>query len=116
MSSEVLIVYALFQISDAANAAISGIFRGTGNQALGARLNFIAYYVFGIPTSILMGFYFHLGLSGLWMGIFVGLGIVAIIGCILVSRIDWQKWASMARRDSADALGEKETEIAMGLN
>ena len=55
-TSELLYVAAAFQVADAMNGAIQGIFRGSGRQHLGAWLNFAAYYVLGIPVSVLVGF------------------------------------------------------------
>lgn len=44
------IVAAIFQLPDAIGGCVQGIFRGSGRQALAAKLNFAAYYVIGVST------------------------------------------------------------------
>lgn len=40
---------------------ISGIVRGCGSQKIGAFINLGSYYIFGIPTAILLAFVLHIG-------------------------------------------------------
>ena len=84
------IVAAIFQLPDAIGACVQGIFRGSGRQALAAKLNFTAYYIIGIPLGYLLGVkLFGLGAIGLWIGMTVGLCIIALFGTILVLQSDW---------------------------
>jgi len=89
-AQRLFIVAAIFQLPDAIGACVQGIFRGSGRQALAAKLNFTAYYIIGIPLGYLLGVkLFGLGAIGLWIGMTVGLCIIALFGTILVLQSDW---------------------------
>ena len=51
---------------------VPGAIRGIGHQHLGAYLNLAAYYVVGIPTSLLLSFVWDYGVQGLWLGLIAG--------------------------------------------
>ena len=91
LASSLLYVIAVFQIADAINSCVQGIFRGSGRQALGAKLNFVAYYAIGVPIGCILGFQFHLGVIGLWIGMSVGLFVTAIVGLKIVSETNWSQ-------------------------
>ncbi|PWA93927.1 MATE efflux family protein [Artemisia annua] len=59
-------------VMDSLKGTLSGIARGVGWQRIGAYANLAAYYLFGIPVAILLGFYTSLRGEGLWIGILVG--------------------------------------------
>jgi len=95
-------VAAVFQFPDAVNGAVQGIFRGSGRQTLGAKLNFVAYYLLGIPLGCVFAFGMDVGIKGLWMGITIGLFVVAIGGIAMISKSDW---ALLARQAEARTKG-----------
>lgn len=51
---------------------MAGILRGSGRQAVAAVINFISYYVVGLPAGILLALVAHLGTLGMWSGLFIG--------------------------------------------
>ena len=51
---------------------ISGVLRGSGRQYIGAIVNFIAYYIIGIPLAVLLGFKTSLSIRGIWIGMAIG--------------------------------------------
>mmetsp|Transcript_11264 Transcript_11264/g.16552 ORF Transcript_11264/g.16552 Transcript_11264/m.16552 type:complete len:550 (+) Transcript_11264:55-1704(+) len=87
--SKLLYIAAAFQVPDAVNGVIQGIFKGTGRQSFGAYLNFAAYYIVGIPIGVLLAFHLEQGVMGLWVGMTIGLFIVGTVGMVLVYRSDW---------------------------
>lgn len=97
-TSDLLIVAAVFQLPDAVNGAVQGIFRGSGRQRRGAILNFVAYYVAGIPIGIVLAFRWELGLLGLWVGMTIGLCIVGLTGTFMILRSDWLTLAANANQ------------------
>ena len=65
--------------------------RGSGRQDVGAYVNLAAYYLFGIPTAILLGFRFEMRGRGLWIGITVGSFVQALLLGLIVSLTNWKQ-------------------------
>ncbi|XP_049932011.1 protein DETOXIFICATION 12-like isoform X7 [Nymphaea colorata] len=82
---------------DAIQAVLSGVARGCGWQHLGAYVNLGAFYLFGLPISAILGFYFHFGAIGLWFGVLCGSTAQAILLSIITALTDWQKQVDKAR-------------------
>lgn len=73
IASNLLIIAALFQISDGLQASGIGILRGITDVKIPLYVSFTSYWLLGIPTGYLLGFVFNLGAVGIWIGSFVGL-------------------------------------------
>uniref|UniRef100_A0A0D3CXD3 Protein DETOXIFICATION n=1 Tax=Brassica oleracea var. oleracea TaxID=109376 RepID=A0A0D3CXD3_BRAOL len=84
-------------IFDALHAVLSGVARGSGRQDIGAYVNLAAYYLFGIPTAIVLGFKFDMRGKGLWIGITVGSFVQAVLLGLIVSLTNWKQQAKKAR-------------------
>ncbi|RLN53219.1 hypothetical protein BBJ29_000517 [Phytophthora kernoviae] len=93
-AASVLIVSSLMEVFDGMNAVVQGVFRGAGKQKMAATVNAIAYYVFGTPTAALLGFYFAMGVQGLWMGFLFGVLIAATLQLFML--LKWWKWTELA--------------------
>ncbi|RLN26708.1 hypothetical protein BBJ28_00021262 [Nothophytophthora sp. Chile5] len=94
LASHVMAVWSPFEIADAINAVVQGVFRGAGRQKPAAITNVVAYYVGGIPLGVLLGFQFDLGVKGLWLG--VGSGMVATVSVLLFLMLHYWKWDKLA--------------------
>ncbi|KAL7532869.1 hypothetical protein ACHAXR_004903 [Thalassiosira sp. AJA248-18] len=92
-AQHLFLIAAAFQLPDAINGCFQGIFRGTGQQALGAKINFVTYYIIGIPLGYLLGVKLDFGVEGLWWGMTAGLCCICIACTIIVSRVNWKKMA-----------------------
>ena len=108
-AQRLLIVAAVFQLPDAIGACVQAIFRSSGRQALAAKINFVAYYVIGIPIGYVLGISFGMGVVGLWCGMTIGLLITSLSGSILVLRSNWRELtdeasARLSRSGSATVL------------
>lgn len=66
---------ALSNFLDGFQCVLSGAARGYGWQNICTIINLGAYYIVGIPCSVLFAFICNFGGMGLWMGIICGLGI-----------------------------------------
>ncbi|KAI3717070.1 hypothetical protein L1987_68409 [Smallanthus sonchifolius] len=84
-------------ITDSLQAVISGIARGSGWQHIGAYVNPGAFYLFGIPTAVLLGFPLHLKAKGLWIGILIGSLIQSTCLSLITGLTDWRKQAKMVK-------------------
>ncbi len=78
MAASLLIIAALFQISDGTQAAGVAILRGLTDVKIPMILSFVAYWILGLPVSYLLGFVFHLNVNGIWLGFLSGLSFAAV--------------------------------------
>ena len=90
MVASVLPIMALFQCADCVSGIVGGILRGCGRQSLSAMINVTAYYVIGLPVSLLLAFGpWHLGLAGLWWGLTTALAYSTVLSLWYVYNMDW---------------------------
>lgn len=94
-------VVAVTQVFDGFSAGAHGLLRGIGKQAIGGPANLIAYYVISLPISLGLAFGLDWRLEGMWMGITVGLMVVATIEYIYLWRTNWQDAADEAAARNA---------------
>jgi len=78
IAANLLIVAAFFQISDGVQAVGLGILRGIKDVRMPMYISFLAYWVVGLPVGYFLGFTFGLGVTGIWIGLLVGLTLAAI--------------------------------------
>ncbi|KAJ8633146.1 hypothetical protein MRB53_026482 [Persea americana] len=76
---------------DSAQGVLSGVSRGCGWQHLAAWTNLAAFYVIGMPISILLGFKFGLYSKGLWIGLICGLFCQACTLLLITLRTKWTR-------------------------
>ncbi|KAK4490547.1 hypothetical protein RD792_001229 [Penstemon davidsonii] len=78
-------------LMDGFEGVLCGIARGSGWQHIGVYVNLVAYYLIGIPVSLLLGFVFHWGGEGLWIGLVVGATLKSLLLLLITSLTDWDK-------------------------
>lgn len=78
IAARLLIIAALFQLSDGIQAIGLGILRGIGDVRKPMLITLFAYWVMGLPVAYLLGFHFSLGVEGIWIGLLLGLSVSAI--------------------------------------
>ncbi|XP_077210651.1 protein DETOXIFICATION 18-like [Tasmannia lanceolata] len=76
---------------DSVQGVLSGVARGCGWQHLVAWTNLAAFYIVGIPMSILLAFKFKLYAKGLWIGLICGLFCQACTLVVITLRTKWKK-------------------------
>ncbi|HEU4697921.1 MAG TPA: MATE family efflux transporter [Gemmatimonadales bacterium] len=69
----------LFQLFDGWQVVSIGVLRGVGDTRAPMILNVLGFYAIGLPVSALLGFRVGAGPRGLWWGLVVGLGVVALL-------------------------------------
>jgi MATE family multidrug resistance protein len=74
-----LYMAAIFQISDGLQVSGYGALRGLKDTTVPMVVNFIAYWVVGLPLGYYLGIIREIGPQGLWMGLIAGLTIAAIL-------------------------------------
>lgn len=79
MAANLLLIAALFQLSDGVQCVSLGILRGINDTKIPTVFTVIAYWVIGIPVGWVLAKYFNLGLYGIWFGLSLGLTFSAVL-------------------------------------
>lgn len=79
IASKLLLVAAVFQLSDSIQVMVLGALRGLQDVKIPMLLLFIAYWMLGFPVSWYLGKAEVLGNVGIWIGLLVGLTSAAIL-------------------------------------
>lgn len=82
-------ILAVNQLYDSINVIAAGCLRGQGRQKIGSNLNLLCYYTVAVPLALLLAFREGWGLEGLWVGLGVGILILAVSEVFAVLRVDW---------------------------
>jgi multidrug resistance protein, MATE family len=75
IASTLLIIVALFQVSDGVQAVGIGILRGLTDVKGPTIITFVSYWIIGLPIGYLLGFMMEWGVVGVWIGLLIGLGV-----------------------------------------
>ncbi len=78
IASELMLVGAIFQISDGIQVVVLGALRGLQDVKVPMYITFLAYWVFGFPISYYLGKYTELKAVGVWIGLLAGLTFAAL--------------------------------------
>jgi MATE family multidrug resistance protein len=73
IASSLLIIAALFQISDSTQVVFLGALRGLQDVKIPTLITFFAYWIIGFPVSYFLGDVSKYGSSGIWIGLLAGL-------------------------------------------
>ncbi|CAN7006862.1 unnamed protein product [Brassica rapa subsp. trilocularis] len=98
-------ILAIGHLLDSVQSIFSGVARGCGWQKIGAFVNLGSYYFVGVPLGLLLGFHFHLGGRGLWLGIICAL---VIQGASLSVITFFTNWEEEVKKATSRAEGAKD--------
>ncbi|XP_058077065.1 protein DETOXIFICATION 48-like [Magnolia sinica] len=95
LTCAVLPIIGLCEIFNCPQTTGCGILRGCARPSLVANVNFISFYLLGMPVAVVLGFYLGLGFLGLWLGL-----LVAEVCCLfsMVYVLFQTDWIVEARR------------------
>ena len=79
IASTLIVIAALFQLSDGTQAVGIGILRGLTDVKIPTAITFIAYWIVGLPVGYLLGFILGYGVQGVWIGLLFGLTTSGIL-------------------------------------
>lgn len=82
-----LYMAAIFQISDGLQVSGYGALRGLKDTKIPMVVNFVAYWLVGLPLGYYLGILAGVGPQGLWMGLIAGLTIAAVLHNIRFYRL-----------------------------
>jgi len=87
IASKLLLVAAVFQISDGIQVVVLGALRGLQDVKIPMYITFVAYWVVGFPTSYYLGKHTDLEATGIWIGLLAGLTAAALFLYIRFARL-----------------------------
>lgn len=79
LAARLIPIAGVFQVFDGLQVVASGILRGAGDTRMPMVINVVAFWVVMMPLCLFLGFRTSLCAAGLWWGLVVGLGSVAIL-------------------------------------
>ncbi|QTF08582.1 MATE family efflux transporter [Brenneria izadpanahii] len=90
MASQLMLLAAVYQISDAIQTIGSGVLRGYKDTRSIFYITFVAYWILGLPSGYLLALTDYIvprmGPAGFWCGFIIGLTASAVM---MVARIRW---------------------------
>ena len=87
IAASLVIMGGLFQLSDGIQVVGVGALRGLSDVNVPTWITLFSYWVVAMPMSYLLGFTAHLGVTGIWIGLLVGLTVAAILLTIRFFRL-----------------------------
>ncbi|GAA3775266.1 MATE family efflux transporter [Flavobacterium ginsengiterrae] len=78
IASKLLLIAAVFQISDGIQVVVLGALRGLQDVKVPMYITFVAYWIIGFPISYYLGEHTSLKAQGVWVGLLAGLTAAAI--------------------------------------
>ena len=87
ITSNLLLIAAIFQISDGIQVVVLGALRGLQDVKIPMYITFVAYWIIGFPISFYLGKYTDLKAVGVWIGLLAGLSSAALFLYIRVARL-----------------------------
>jgi multidrug resistance protein, MATE family len=79
IASKLLLVAAIFQISDGIQVVVLGALRGLQDVKVPMYITFVAYWIVGFPISYYLAMHTNLKAVGVWIGLLAGLSVAAIL-------------------------------------
>ena len=79
VGTSLLALASVFQLFDGIQGVTTGTLRGLGNTHVPMKVNLIAHWLLGLPTSYVLCFILGWGVYGLWVGLSMGLIVTGII-------------------------------------
>ncbi|MDA8893506.1 MATE family efflux transporter [Flavobacteriaceae bacterium] len=79
IAAKLLLIAAIFQISDSVQVVVLGALRGLQDVNIPTLITFISYWIIGFPISYFLGKENILGSVGIWIGLLAGLSSASIL-------------------------------------
>ena len=78
-AATLLPIAGVFQIFDGLQVVAAGALRGVADTRVPMILNFVGFWLVGLPICVVLGIVFDRGPAGVWWGLAIGIGIVATL-------------------------------------
>ena len=103
-ASTLLLIAALFQVSDGIQVVGLGALRGLEDVKVPSVVALLAYWAVALPVGYVLGFRLHFGAPGVWAGLLIGLSIVAVVLLLRFQRETSPEYAGQVEADQPVVL------------
>ena len=87
----------VFVFFDTMQGVAMSAIRATGMQKYGAIITACAYFIIGIPATLVLVFKYDLGIRGIWIGPTLAVTFLTFAYILIFSKIDWAERIRMAK-------------------
>jgi MATE family, multidrug efflux pump len=87
LAGQLLLVGALFQVSDGLQVSAAGALRGLSDTTVPMLITAWAYWMVGLPCGYVLAFHVGWGPIGLWFGLTAGLSAAALTLTLRLRRV-----------------------------
>jgi MATE family multidrug resistance protein len=84
LAAALLPIAGLFQVADGIQVVSAAVLRGVGDTRIPMLVNLLGFWAVGLPLGIVLTFSLEMGARGVWIGLALGLVLVA---CLLLLRV-----------------------------
>jgi MATE family multidrug resistance protein len=86
VAAALLPIAGVFQVFDGLQVVAAGALRGIGDTRVPMILILVGFWLVGLPICVLLGFTLGVGPRGIWWGLAIGIGVVAILLALRIVR------------------------------
>lgn len=79
LASELILIAAVFQISDGLQVVGLGALRGMSDVKIPTLVTLLAYWILALPIGYFFGIFLDFGAGGIWFGLLIGLTVTAAL-------------------------------------
>ncbi|GJX76223.1 DETOXIFICATION 53-like protein [Tanacetum coccineum] len=109
--SSALPITGLAELGNAPQTAACGALTGSARPKVGVRINIAAFYLIGLPMSIVLAFVFKIGYRGLWLGLVASQAACVSLMVYTLVKTDWRDQAKRAEEMTLAMDKDDETEL-----
>jgi MATE family multidrug resistance protein len=103
LASQLMIVAALFQLSDGVQVAALGALRGIQDVKIPSIITFVAYWLITIPLGYVLCVPLKMGAFGMWIALGLGLTISAVLLVVRFLKLSQRKIDTFAKNTLQDS-------------
>jgi MATE family multidrug resistance protein len=106
LTKKILLLMGFTELIDSLQICLAGILMGSGRQKFGAIINFVGYYIIGIPLGTALALQADMGVLGVCIGMSSSIVFQCLSQFVVVYRTNWEHQAKQAVARVKSASGE----------
>ncbi|KAL7228484.1 hypothetical protein ACSBR2_007243 [Camellia fascicularis] len=116
LTSIALPILGFCELGNSPQTAACGILIGSARPKMSCYINFVSFYLIGLPVAALLGFKFKMGFVGLWFGLAAAQASCLCMMVYTLVHTDWKHQATRAKELTQATEGQKNDLEANFLN